>query len=58
MVLSLYRAWTSTSAALSLAWYERHLPPLGLAAIEVAPCRRNQDVVIACSTSGKKIRHC
>ena len=47
MVLSLYRAWASTSVALSLAWYKEHLPAVGLGTIEVAPCRGNQDVVIA-----------
>jgi ubiquinone/menaquinone biosynthesis C-methylase UbiE len=48
MVLSLYRqGWSSKVAALSLEWYERHLAALWLGEVEVAPCRRNQDVVIA-----------
>jgi hypothetical protein len=48
MVLSLYsRGLSSRIAALSLDWYERHLLPLGLGNVEVARCRRSQDVVIA-----------
>lgn len=48
MVLSLYRqGWSSRIVALSLEWYERHLSALGLGGVEVASCRRSQDVVIA-----------
>lgn len=47
MVLSLYRGWTSRSAALSLDWYESHLGALGLNELEVVPCRGHHDVVIA-----------
>jgi ubiquinone/menaquinone biosynthesis C-methylase UbiE len=47
MVLSLYRqGWSSRIAALSLEWYERHLSVLGWGEVEVASCRRSQDVVI------------
>jgi ubiquinone/menaquinone biosynthesis C-methylase UbiE len=47
MVLSLYRGWASAGASLSLGWYRRHLVALGLGDLEVLPCRRNQDVVVA-----------
>ena len=47
MVLSLYRGWSAASAALSLDWYRRHLAALGLGNLQVLPCRRNQDVVVA-----------
>ena len=47
LVVSLNRGWSSKSIALSLDWYRRHLAALGFEDLEVAPCRQNQDVVIA-----------
>jgi len=47
MILSLYRGWSALGAALSLEWYRRHLAAAGLGNIQVLPCRRNQDVVVA-----------
>lgn len=47
LVLSLYRSWAALGAALSYDWYERHLSALGFRELRIAPCRRNQDVVIA-----------
>jgi SAM-dependent methyltransferase len=48
LVLSLYRwGWSPRIAALSLEWYEQHLWALGFDDVEVASCRRSQDVVVA-----------
>ncbi|RME43692.1 MAG: class I SAM-dependent methyltransferase [Chloroflexi bacterium] len=47
LVLSLYRGWSAWHTALSLEWYQEHLAELGLGNLQVGPCRRNQDVVIA-----------
>ena len=48
MVLSLYRqGGSSRIVTLRLEWYEEHLAALGLGEVEVAPCRRSQDVMIA-----------
>jgi ubiquinone/menaquinone biosynthesis C-methylase UbiE len=56
MVLSLYqRGWSSKVAVLSLSWYERHLDALGLDSIEVAPCRRSQDAIIARATEPPRL---
>jgi ubiquinone/menaquinone biosynthesis C-methylase UbiE len=47
LVVSLYRGWASRSVALSFDWYQHHLAALGFEDLRVAPCRRDQDVVIA-----------
>ena len=47
LVLSLYRGWATLGATLSYEWYEQHLTELGFGDLQIAPCRRNQDVVIA-----------
>lgn len=47
VVASLYRGWAARNTALSLDWYQHHLTALGLEDLQVAPCRPNQDVVIA-----------
>lgn len=47
LVLSLYRGWAAASMALSYDWYDRKLTALGFQELEISPCRRNQDVVIA-----------
>jgi ubiquinone/menaquinone biosynthesis C-methylase UbiE len=47
IILSLYRGWSATGATLSLGWYRRHLAAAGLDGIQVLPCRRTQDVVVA-----------
>jgi ubiquinone/menaquinone biosynthesis C-methylase UbiE len=53
MVLSLYRSgWSSRIVALSLEWYEQNLSALGMGEIQVASCRRSQDVVIGRSRQG------
>jgi len=51
MVLSLYQGWASKSVALSMAWYQEHLSAIGLGNLQIAPCRRNHDVVIARASS-------
>ncbi|MFQ5578386.1 MAG: class I SAM-dependent methyltransferase [Anaerolineae bacterium] len=47
LVVSLYRGWSAWSAALSERWYRQHLPSPGKWEVQVAPCRRGQEVVIA-----------
>ena len=47
LVVSLYRGWSAWSAALSADWYRQHLPAPGEWELQIAPCRQNQDVVIA-----------
>ncbi|MCP4537442.1 MAG: class I SAM-dependent methyltransferase [Chloroflexi bacterium] len=47
MVLSVYQGWAAANVALSFDWYQQHLAALGLEDVRLAPCRQNQDVVIA-----------
>lgn len=49
LALSLYKGWSSWSAALDLKWYQTHLANLGrpLQEIQTLPFRNSQDVVVA-----------
>ena len=47
LVLSLYRGWAASNTALGLDWYQGHLSALEAWDLQVVPCRRNQEVVIA-----------
>ncbi len=47
LAVSLYKGWSAQTAALDLTWYQTHLAPLGFTQLDVAPCRGNQDIVIA-----------
>ncbi|MBI5931198.1 MAG: class I SAM-dependent methyltransferase [Chloroflexi bacterium] len=49
LVLSLYKGWSSWSAALDLKWYQSHLAQLGRPApeIQTLPFRNSQAVVVA-----------
>ena len=49
LVVSLYKGWSSWSAALDLKWYQIHLADLGhpLREIQTLPFRNSQDVVVA-----------